>query len=44
MNKAAIIFAKNIGHWTANDTTEREAAIQQIFGRVGIYKKFKITF
>lgn len=43
MNKAAIIFAKNIGHWTANDTTEREAVIQQIFGRVGIYKKFKIT-
>lgn len=43
MDKAAVIFAKNIGHWTAHDTAETDAVIQQIFV-VGIYKNLRLFF
>lgn len=44
MDKAAIIFARNIGHQTANDTTETDAVIQQIFGKAGIQKNLRSVF
>lgn len=44
MDKAAIIFAKNIDPQTAKDTTETDAVIQQIFGKVGIHKKLRLVF
>lgn len=44
MDKAAIIFAKNIGHQTANDTIQTDAVNQQIFGKVGIQKNLRLVF